>query len=242
MTTLVLGIDSGLDGAFCWMRNGVVLHHVLTRTLVKDGRIDMRQLEVERLKATGTMDTALARWVAYLEEPFNNAISGGASTAGYTDQCKRWGRLQGWLESWGYEVRGVQAKTWQRELLDLARFEVRTEQPCKPRLAEGWKLKKNRSFANGGNFTLSAPGQDPFHFNSGGDRAYCMEWVARCRPEAIVTTKSALSHDTKAASLAYVRANFPNLNLIPPRARNPHDGLADAVCIAVWGSTQVKET
>lgn len=242
MAPLILGIDSGLDGAFCWMRNGVVLHHVLTRTLVKDGAINMAYL-------SGEIDVAEAQFlpwdaprIAYLEEPFNNAISGGASTAGYTDQCKRWGRLQGWLESWGYEVRGVQAKTWQRELLDLARFEVRTEQPCKPRLAEGWKLKKNRSFANGGNFTLSAPGQDPFHFNSGGDRAYCMEWVARCRPEAIVTTKSALSHDTKAASLAYVRANFPDLNLIPPRAKNPHDGLADAVCIAVWGSTQVKET
>jgi len=238
MTTLVLGIDSGLDGAFAWYCGGRVVHHVLTRTLVKDGRLDMSTLAAQEASA-GLLSPSR---VAYLEEPFNNAISGGASTAGYTDQCKRWGRLQGWLESWGYEVRGVQAKTWQRELLDLARFEVRTEVKCKPRLAEGWTLKPTTINLDTA-WSLRHGGDVWFYSRSPAwTRAKTLESLSTERPEAILTTKQVLSHDTKAASLAYVRANFPDLNLIPPRAKKEHDGLADAVCIAVWGSTQVKET
>jgi hypothetical protein len=237
--TLILGVDSGLDGAFAWYCGGRIVHHVLTRTLVVDGRIDMRQLSLAGAAANHFLSN---KRVAYLEEPFNNAISGGASTAGYTDQCKRWGRLQGWLESWGYEVRGVQAKTWQRELLDLARFEVRTEVKCKPRLAEGWTLKATIaagafawSLRNGGRVFI-------YNRREGQKRADAIESLSVTRDDCTVSVKTVLSHDTKAASLAYVRANFPDLNLIPPRARNPHDGLADAVCIAVWGSRQIKET
>lgn len=48
--------------------------------------------------------------------------------------------------------------------------------------------------------------------------------------------------DSKAASLAYAIEHHPEVNLIPPRAKKPHDGLADAVCIAVWASRQLKET
>jgi len=236
---LILGVDSGLDGAFCWMRGGVVLHHVLTRTMVTDGRIDTVGLERHHDIARAKCEPWATRH-AYLEEPFNNALSGGASTSGYTDQCKRWGRLQGWLESWGYDVRGVQAKTWQRELLDLARFEVQTEKPCKPRLADGWTLKKSRKFNVG--YEFSGPGVSPFHFGTSKDREWCMKWAAETHPAAILTTKTILSHDTKAASVAYVREHYPGVDLVPPRSRNPHDGLADAVCIAAWASKQHKET
>ncbi len=238
MSTLILGIDSGLDGAFAWYYGGRVVHHVLTRTLVKDDRIDMSTLAAQEA-SSGLLSSSR---IAYLEEPFNNAISGGASTAGYTDQCKRWGRLQGWLESWGYEVRGVQAKTWQRELLDLARFEVRTEKACAPRLAEGWTLKATTisgapawSLRHGGDVSI-------YNRRDGQTRASTIATLAVTRGDCTVSTKTITSHDTKAASLAYVREHFPDLNLIPPRARNPHDGLADAVCIAVWGSRQIKET
>lgn len=238
MTPLILGVDSGLDGAFVWMRGGVVLHHVLTRTLVRAGAIDMHALD-------GQADTDVyppgTRCIAYLEEPFNAAISGGASTSGYTDQCKRWGRLQGWLESWGYEVKGLQAKTWQRELLDLSRYETRTEKACSPRLAEGWALKKSRTFNVG--YVLTHQGQQVDRFGIGPSREWCMARIASLYPEAILTTKHVLSHDTKAASVAYAREHFPGVALVPPRSRNPHDGLADALCIAAWATKQLsKET
>lgn len=238
MTPLILAVDSGLNGAFVWMRGGVVLHHVLTRTLVVDGRIDMSLLD-------GQADTGVyppgTRCIAYLEEPFNNALSGGASTSGYTDQCKRWGRLQGWLESWGYEVKGVQAKTWQREILDLARFEVRTEKACAPRLAEGWKLTPVKSISAGW-WRLTMPDKSRREFRRD-NRADALKAVSDAWPDAILTTKQVLSHDTKAAAIAYAREHFPGVELVPPRCKNPHDGLADALCIAAWATKQLdKET
>ena len=238
MTPLILGVDSGLDGAFVWLRGGVVLHHVLTRTLVKSGVIDMDLLGDHSATVTVGAGSMYLPRIACLEQPFNAAISGGASTSGYTDQCKRWGRLQGWLESWGYEVKGVQAKTWQREILDLGRFEVRTEKACAPRLAEGHRLTRRKTgfaFVDPTYVTNFNPKFYP-------TRASCLEYVATSHPDAILTTKQVLSHDTKAASIAYAREHFPGVTLVPLRSRNPHDGLADAVCIAVWGSTQVKET
>lgn len=238
MTPLILAVDSGLDGALVWMRGGKALHHVLTRTMVTDGRIDTVGLERHHDTARGKADP-WAPLVAYLEEPFNAAISGGAATAGYTDQCKRWGRLQGWLESWGYEVRGVQAKTWQREVLDLARFEVRTEKACKPRLAEGHRLTKRKTgFAFVG--PTYATSFNPAFYSC---RAACIEHLRQKYPAAILTTKSVLSHDTKAAAIAYAREHFPDVELVPPRCKNPHDGLADALCIAAWATKQLdKET
>lgn len=50
-----------------------------------------------------------------------------------------------------------------------------------------------------------------------------------------------LTGDTKAASIAYAREHYPEVNLIPPRAKKEHDGLADAVCIAVWASKQLNK-
>jgi hypothetical protein len=242
VTPLILGVDSGLDGAFVWMREGRVLHHVLTRAIVTDGRIDTVGLEQHHDSARDKCEPWVPR-IAYLEEPFNNAISGGASTSGYTDQCKRWGRLQGWLESWGYEVKGVQAKTWQREVLDLARFEVRTEKACAPRLAEGWTLKPTTisgdsawSLRHGGNVSI-------YKRHEGQKRADAIASLSFTRADCTVSTKSVISHDTKAASVAYAREHFPGVALVPPRCKNPHDGLADAICIAAWASKQLnKET
>ena len=241
MTPLILGVDSGLDGAFVWMRGGKVLHHVLTRTIVSNGRLEMGSLEMEHARASRDF-TGFAPRVAYLEEPFNNALSGGASTSGYTDQCKRWGRLQGWLESWGYDVRGVQAKTWQREILELAKFEVRTEKACAPRLAEGWRLAPIGSRPSGW-WRLTAAHKEQREFCGDARRVDVLAFIAGTWPEAILTTKQVLSHDTKAASVAYVREHFPGVELVPPRAKKPHDGLADAICIAAWASkTLNKET
>ena len=241
MTPLILGVDSGLDGAFVWMRGGKVLHHLLTRTIVSNGRLEIGSLEMEHVTASRDF-TGFAPRIAYLEEPFNAAISGGASTSGYTDQCKRWGRLQGWLESWGYDVRGVQAKTWQREILELAKFEVRTEKACAPRLAEGWRLAPIGSRPSGW-WRLTAAHKEQREFCGDARRVDVLAFIAGTWPEAILTTKQVLSHDTKAASVAYVREHFPGVELVPPRAKKPHDGLADAICIAAWASkTLNKET
>lgn len=238
MSALILAVDSGLDGAFVWMRGGIVLHTLLTRNIAQDGRINMRQLELDHRRNVDNVGALLATRIAYLEEPFNPGMTGRANSVGFAGSCKRFGRLQGWLESWGYEVRSVRPQEWQRGVLDLGRFEVRTEKACAPRLAEGWALKKSRTYNV--SFTLTGPGQPPHRFGSSRDRAWCMRFVAEERPEAIVTTKSILSHDTKAASIAYARERFPGVELVPPRCKNPHDGLADALCIAAWASK--KET
>lgn len=39
---------------------------------------------------------------------------------------------------------------------------------------------------------------------------------------------------TKVASIGYCQQQFPSLNLIPPGKRVPHDGMADALCIAEY--------
>ena len=46
---------------------------------------------------------------------------------------------------------------------------------------------------------------------------------------------SDLAGDTKARSVAWCRAHLPDLDLTPGRRRVPHDGLADAACLAVYG-------
>jgi len=46
---------------------------------------------------------------------------------------------------------------------------------------------------------------------------------------------SDLPGDTKARSVAWCRAHLPELDLTPGRRRVPHDGLADAACLAVYG-------
>ena len=164
MTTLVLGIDSGLDGAFAWHHGGRILGHLATRKLLdSERRLDFGAIR-EWCQLVNAKAPDAPR-VAFIEEPF--APKG--RERGVMGSWRRYGQLETLLWFHQYEVVGVRAQAWQRGL----------------------------GFATG---------------------------------------------DTKEQSIAYVRANYPDVNLIPPRARNPHDGLADAVCIAVWGSTQVKET
>ena len=44
-----------------------------------------------------------------------------------------------------------------------------------------------------------------------------------------------VSGEGKARSVALCRAMLPDLDLTPGRKRVPHDGLADAACLAMWG-------
>lgn len=44
-----------------------------------------------------------------------------------------------------------------------------------------------------------------------------------------------LAGDTKSRSVAWCRAHLPGLDLTPGRRRVPHDGLADAACLAMYG-------
>ena len=241
MTPLILAVDSGLDGAFVWMRGGKVLHYVLTRSIVRDGRIDMGELKDKDALAFDTAcmsGTFPSPQLAYIEEPFNPGMTGRANSSGFAGSCKRFGRLQGWLESWGYEVRSVRPQEWQRGILDLARFDGRTEKACAPRLADGWKLARVHADSPGWwRLTMPDKGRREFQCVTRGD---ALAFIAGAWPESILRNKSILSHDTKAASIAYAREHFPGVELVPPRCKNPHDGLADAICIAAWASK--KET
>jgi hypothetical protein len=163
MTALVLGLDSGLDGAFAWHYGGRILGQLATRQFLdSERRLDFASIrEWVQLMGAKLPDAPRA---AFLEEPF--APKG--RERGVMGSWRRFGQLEALLWTLEYEVIGVQSRRWQSAL--------------------------------------------------------------------------GIKGDTKAASLAYVREHFPDINLIPPRAKKPHDGLADAVCIAVWGSRQIKET
>ena len=39
----------------------------------------------------------------------------------------------------------------------------------------------------------------------------------------------------KDAAIQHVRRAYPGIDLTPGRLRKPHDGIADAVCLAEWG-------
>ncbi|RLB90092.1 MAG: hypothetical protein DRH50_12825 [Deltaproteobacteria bacterium] len=51
--------------------------------------------------------------------------------------------------------------------------------------------------------------------------------------QAKILSKGCL--DTKAASIAVCQEKFPEVNLTPGRKRKAHDGMADALCIALYG-------
>jgi crossover junction endodeoxyribonuclease RuvC len=46
-----------------------------------------------------------------------------------------------------------------------------------------------------------------------------------------------LPHD-KDGAITYCTRRWPGVSLVPFRCRKPHDGLADALCIAAWMETQ----
>jgi crossover junction endodeoxyribonuclease RuvC len=65
------------------------------------------------------------------------------------------------------------------------------------------------------------------------------------RPVALVTPQkwkksvlSAYEDRDKAAAIDYTGSKFPWVSLTPGRTRTPQDGLADALCIAVYGVSQ----
>jgi crossover junction endodeoxyribonuclease RuvC len=39
----------------------------------------------------------------------------------------------------------------------------------------------------------------------------------------------------KEAAIAFVRSRYPTVSIVPPGCRVPHDGVADAVCLAHYG-------
>ncbi|HHP0467283.1 TPA: hypothetical protein ACRZZI_004944 [Vibrio harveyi] len=43
----------------------------------------------------------------------------------------------------------------------------------------------------------------------------------------------------KDAAISYVSRKYPDLELIPPRCRKPHDGIADACCLAELARMEV---
>ena len=43
----------------------------------------------------------------------------------------------------------------------------------------------------------------------------------------------------KSAAVAYCRRAFPSVQLVLPRCRNPHDGMADALCLLEYGRREL---
>jgi hypothetical protein len=182
MTTLVLGIDSGLDGAFAWFYGGRIIGTIRTKKLLdSERRLDFGAIrewcQLVEAKCPG------ASVVAFMEEPF----APPGRSVGVMQSWRRFGQLEALLWTLGYHVETVQASRW------------------KPAM----------------------------HFTNDDVRAFAVESCKAAYPDVKIDPK-------KASAIAYVREHHPEVNIIPPRARNPHDGLADAVCIAVWGSRQVK--
>lgn len=59
--------------------------------------------------------------------------------------------------------------------------------------------------------------------------------VAKVPPQ--VWKKSVLdgTKRDKEAAISFAQTNHPSINLILPRCRKPHDGMADALCLATYG-------
>jgi phage tail protein X len=54
--------------------------------------------------------------------------------------------------------------------------------------------------------------------------------------------KARVLHGTakdKASAIAFCRRAYPGVNLVPPRCRTPHDGIADAVCLLEYGRREL---
>ncbi len=55
------------------------------------------------------------------------------------------------------------------------------------------------------------------------------------RPQAWKKLILAGTDHGKTAAIEHVTRAYPDIELMPGRCRKPHDGIADAVCIAEWG-------
>lgn len=73
-------------------------------------------------------------------------------------------------------------------------------------------------------------------------RAHC-DHVFTVRPQKWKGEVLSGTLKDKQAAVDYCGDKYPNLNLIQPRCRTPHDGIADAVCMADYGLYHlIKET
>ena len=55
-------------------------------------------------------------------------------------------------------------------------------------------------------------------------------------PQAWKKVVLAGTKKNKNAAIEFVAMRYPSVNLTPGRIRKPHDGIADAVCLAAYGS------
>lgn len=89
----------------------------------------------------------------------------------------------------------------------------------------------------------SMPGQgvtSMFTFGCGYGAIQGITAALQIRTELVApqTWKSSVLKGTKKdkdAAIAYCRRAFPDVPLVLPRCRKPHDGLADALCLAEYG-------
>jgi hypothetical protein len=66
-----------------------------------------------------------------------------------------------------------------------------------------------------------------------------LEPIASVWTRAILGTKTWNTQaEKKDATIAFVQRRLPSLDLVLPGRRTPHDGLADAACLAMWGASQ----
>ena len=74
-----------------------------------------------------------------------------------------------------------------------------------------------------------------------------MAFTANDIPYQLVTPQAWKKHvlvgleKDKSATINYVARKYPKVNLVPGRKKTPHDGIADAVCIAEYGKTLIRE-
>ena len=59
--------------------------------------------------------------------------------------------------------------------------------------------------------------------------------TVRVTPQAWKKAILAGTKKDKDAAIEYVNMKYPDFELILPRCRKPHDGMADAICIAEYG-------
>lgn len=120
------------------------------------------------------------------------------------------------------------------KILNLARLEHFLAELCRA--------------ANGGEVVLALEGQGP---RGATGRAVCFKigheygmWMGVlhalsfrfCTPSPAVWMKTVVGVGGKGKQrqIRYCDIHFPDLDLFPGRKRTPHDGLADAACLADW--------
>lgn len=63
--------------------------------------------------------------------------------------------------------------------------------------------------------------------------------VRLVRPTVWKKTLGLSGQPGKESTILFVEQRYPDVNLVRPRCRKPHDGMADAICIAHYGLMQL---